>query len=89
MVKPQFRGFSSNKQVSVDNLQERSFVALRQIDDYIKAVNGSLNVKDHQGYDMFSCNCKAEVHVVLGRRKEEEGKESLLNEKEISDGGAR
>ena len=39
------RGFSSNKQVSVDNLQEGSFVALRQIDDYIKAVNGSLNVK--------------------------------------------
>jgi hypothetical protein len=39
------RGFSTNKQVSVDNLQECSFVALRQISDYIKTVNGSLNVK--------------------------------------------
>ena len=38
------RGFSTNKQVSIDNLQERSFVAMRQIQDHIHTVKGSLNV---------------------------------------------
>ena len=38
------RGFSTNKQVSIDNLQERSFVAMRQIQDRIHTGKGSLNV---------------------------------------------
>ena len=38
------RGFFTNKQVSIDNLQETSFVAMRQIQDHIHTVKGSLNV---------------------------------------------
>ena len=38
------RGFSTNKVVSVVNLQERSFAALKQIDDHVKTVKGCLNV---------------------------------------------
>ena len=67
------RGFSSNKQVSVDNLQERSFVALRQIDDYIKAVNGSLNVKITK--DMICSAATARQKYMLYLEEEKKKKE--------------
>ena len=37
-------GQATNKPVSIANLQERSFVAMRQIEDHIHTVKGSLNV---------------------------------------------
>ncbi|PIK52262.1 Asparagine--tRNA ligase, cytoplasmic [Apostichopus japonicus] len=38
------RGFSFNKQIEVENLQERSFISQRLVQDYIRSVGGTLNV---------------------------------------------
>ena len=39
------RGFSVNKEVAVENLTERSFIAPRIIHDHIESVGGLANVK--------------------------------------------
>ena len=39
------RGFSVNKEVAVENLTERSFVAQRIIHDHIESVGGLANVQ--------------------------------------------
>lgn len=39
------RGFSVNKQVAVENLSERSFIAQRIVHDHIESVGGLANVK--------------------------------------------
>lgn len=39
------RGFSTNKQLSRANLQEHSFIALRQVHDHIKSVSGAIKVE--------------------------------------------
>ena len=39
------RGFSTNKQLSRENLQEHSFIALRQVHDHIKSVSGAIKVE--------------------------------------------
>ena len=38
------RGFSFNKQLEVENLQERSFIAQKSVQDYIQSVRGVLSV---------------------------------------------
>ena len=71
------RGFSSNKQVSVDNLQEGSFVALRQIDDYIKAVNGSLNVKITQDMICSAATTRQKYMLYLEEEKKKKEKKAF------------
>ena len=39
------RGFSTNKQISKENLQEHTFVALRQVHNHIRSVAGANNVE--------------------------------------------
>ena len=59
--------------MSMENLQERSFVALRQIDNYIKAVNGSLNVKITK--DMICSAATARQKYMLYLEEEKKKKE--------------
>ena len=71
------RGFSTNKQVSVDNLQECSFVALRQISDYIKTVNGSLNVKITKSMISSVATARQKYMSYLDKEKKRKEKEVI------------
>ena len=69
--------------MSVDNLQERSFVALRQIDDYIKAVNGSLNVKITKDMICSAATARQKYMLYLEEEKKKEKKAFSMKRKSL------
>ena len=71
------RGFSTNKEVSVDNLQERSFVALRQIDDHVKAVKGCLNVNINKQMMSSVASSRQKYMMFLNEERMKKEKQSL------------
>ena len=69
--------------MSVDNLQERSFVALRQVDDYIKAVNGSLNVKITKDMICSAATARQKYMLYLEEEKKKEKKAFSMKRKSL------
>ena len=81
------RGFSSNKEVMVENLAQHSLVAQRVICDHVRSVGGVLNVAFSKELLLSAASARQRYHAVLDKKKREneatrrsERKRSLLEE---------
>ena len=81
------RGFSSNKEVMVENLAQHSLVAQRVICDHVHSVGGVLNVAFSKELLLSAASARQRYHAVLDEKKREneatrrsERKRSLLEE---------
>lgn len=63
------RGFSVNKEVAVENLSERSFIAQRIIHDHIESVEGLANVKISKQLLMSSAGARQKYLSYLEEQK--------------------
>jgi len=73
------RGFSVNKQIMVENMKEKSFVAQRAICDHISNVGGVLNVKMTKQLMMSCAGARQKYYMYLDeeKRKEKSHNQSL------------
>ena len=81
------RGFSSNKEVMVENIAQHSLVAQRVICDHVRSVGGVLNVAFSKELLLSAASARQRYHAVLDEKKREneatrrsERKRSLLEE---------
>lgn len=81
------RGFSSNKEVMVENLAQHSLVAQQVICDHMRSVGGVLNVAFSKELLLSAASARQRYHAVLDEKKREneatrrsERKRSLLEE---------
>ena len=64
------RGFSSNKEVMVENLAQHSLVAQRVICDHVCSVGGVLNVAFSKELLLSAASARQRYHAVLHEKKE-------------------
>jgi len=65
------RGFSSNKEVMVENLAQHSLVAQRVICDHVRSVGGVLNVAFSKELLLSAAGARQRYHAVLDEKKRE------------------
>lgn len=81
------RGFSVNKEVAVENLSERSFIAQRIIHDHIESVGGLANVKISKQLLMASAGARQKYISYLEEQKRiKVSQENTLKRKAAMDG---
>ncbi|CAH3031588.1 unnamed protein product [Pocillopora meandrina] len=81
------RGFSVNKEVAVENLSERSFIAQRIIHDHIESVGGLANVKISKQLLMASAGVRQKYISYLEEQKRiKVSQENTLKRKAAMDG---
>ena len=64
-------GFSSNKEVMVENLAQHSLVAQRVICDHVRSVGGVLNVAFSKELLLSAASARQRYHAVLDEKKRE------------------
>jgi len=64
------RGFSSNKEVTVENLAQHSLVAQRVICDHVRSVGGVLNVAFSKELLLSAASARQRYHAGLDEKKE-------------------
>ena len=80
------RGFSVNKEVSVENLAEQSLVAQRVIVDHIKSIGGLLKVNFSKELLLSASRARSKYQQYLDERKREvENKEKQNRKRAIMD----
>ena len=80
------RGFSVNKEVAVENLSERSFIAQRIIHDHIESVGGLANVKISKQLLMSSAGARQKYLSYLEEQKRiKVSQEKMLKRKATMD----
>jgi len=73
------RGFSINKELLVDNMQEKSIIAMRQVYDAVVSAGGILKVeRTKKLFAAVKCS-RASYRADLERHKEKMGAEKLEN----------
>ena len=69
------RGFSTNKQISKENLQEHTFVALRLVHDHIKSVAGAINVEITKKLILSVASARQKYMAYLDEQKRKKEKQ--------------
>jgi hypothetical protein len=68
------RGFSVNKEVTIENLSEQSLVAQRTIVDHVRSVGGVLNVNYSKELLLSASGARSKYQHYLDKKKEEKEK---------------
>lgn len=81
------RGFSFNKQIEVENLQERSFLSQRLVQDYIRSVGGTLNVPITKQLILSAGAARQRYVTYLDeqKKKKKEKQQMILKRKCVTD----
>ena len=80
------RGFSVNKQLEVENLQERSFIAQRLVQDYVQSVGGVLAVSINKPLLSSAAGARQKYLSYLDEQKRKKTSEGVaLKRKELVD----
>ncbi|KAJ8032368.1 hypothetical protein HOLleu_25882 [Holothuria leucospilota] len=79
------RGFSFNKQLEVENLQERSFISQRHVVDHIKSVGGTLSVLVDRKLLMSAAGARQRYLAHLEDEKRKKEKETRVLKRKVAD----
>ena len=80
------RGFSVNKQLEVENLQERSFIAQRLVQDHVQSVGGVLAVSINKPLLLSAAGARQKYLSYLDEQKRKKTSEGVeLKRKELVD----
>ncbi|KAJ8048247.1 hypothetical protein HOLleu_00489 [Holothuria leucospilota] len=79
------RGFSFNKQLEVENLQERSFISQRHVIDHIKSVGGTLSVLVDRKLLMSAAGARQRYLAHLEDEKRKKEKETRVLKRKVAD----
>ena len=78
------RGFSVNKQLEVENLQERSFISQRLVQDHVQSVGGVLAVSINKRLLLSAAGARQKYSSYLDEQKRKKTSEGVeLKRKEL------
>lgn len=75
------RGFSVNRQIEVENLQEQSYVAQRTICDHLQSVGGISNVTITRELLLSVGGARQRYHAFLDDQKKEKAAEKMTQKR--------
>ena len=79
------RGCSVSKQLEVDNLQERSFICQRLVQDHVQSVGGGLAVSINKPLLLSAAGARQKCSSYLDEQKRKKTSESVeLKRKEVA-----